>query len=99
MRRTATLFSLIALAATLPAAAHAQPVNNSDDPAGPGGCHITDKDGYDIPIFDGQGVVVDGKTYSCSHGTVTVSAKVKVKGTKYRPTHVSTASSAKASRR
>ena len=30
-----------------------------------GGCHYTDKDGYDIPIDDGQGVIVDGKTVTC----------------------------------
>ena len=54
----ATLLGAMAVFALAPATAHAQPVNG----AGDGGCHYTDKDGYDIPIDDGQSVVVDGKT-------------------------------------
>ena len=66
----ATLVGALAVVALAPATAHAQPVNG----AGDGGCHYTDKDGYDIPIDDGQSVLVDGKTVSCSGGTITVSA-------------------------
>ena len=73
-RTTATLFSLIALAA-VPTVAHAQPVGGGDDSAGPGGCHVTDQDGYDIPVHNGEGVIVQGKTYTCTNGTVTVSVK------------------------
>jgi hypothetical protein len=65
----ATLLGALAFVALAPATAHAQPVNG----AGDGGCHYTDKDGYDIPIDDGQSVLVDGKTVSCSGGTITVS--------------------------
>jgi hypothetical protein len=42
----ATLVSALAVVALAPANAHALPVNNSEG----GGCHYTDKDGYDIPI-------------------------------------------------
>jgi hypothetical protein len=42
-----------------PATAHALPVNNEG-----GGCRYTDKDGYDIPIDEGQDVFVDGKIVS-----------------------------------
>ena len=69
----ATLLGALAFVALAPATAHAQPVNG----AGDGGCHYTDKDGYDIPIDDGQSVLVDGKTVSCSGGTITVSNAVK----------------------
>ena len=69
----ATLLGALAFVALAPATAHAQPVNG----AGDGGCHYTDKDGYDIPIDDGQSVLVDGKTVSCSGGTITVSKAVK----------------------
>lgn len=65
----ATLLGALAFVALAPATAHALPVNGTAD----GGCHYTDKDGYDIPIDDGQSVVVDGKTVSCSGGTITVS--------------------------
>lgn len=67
----ATLLGAMAVFALAPATAHAQPVNG----AGDGGCHYTDKDGYDVPIDDGQSVLVDGKTVSCSGGTITVSLK------------------------
>ena len=69
----ATLLGALAFVALAPATAHAQPVNG----AGDGGCHYTDKDGYDIPIDDGQSVLVDGKTVSCSGGTITVSKATK----------------------
>ena len=59
----------MAVFALAPATAQALPVNNNEG----GGCHYTDKDGYDIPIDDGQSVLVDGKTVSCSGGTITVS--------------------------
>jgi hypothetical protein len=73
-RYAATLLGASAVFALAPATAHAVPVNNG---AGDGGCHYTDKDGYDIPIDDGQSVLVDGKTVSCSGGTITVSNAVK----------------------
>ena len=72
----ATLLGALAFVALAPATAHAQPVNG----AGDGGCHYTDKDGYDIPIDDGQSVIVDGKTVTCSGGTITVSNKSGVGG-------------------
>jgi len=64
----ATLLGALAVFALAPATAHALPTGSS---AGDGGCHYTDKDGYDIPIDDGQSVVVDGKTVTCSGGTIT----------------------------
>lgn len=73
----ATLLGAMAVFALAPATAHALPVNNG---AGDGGCHYTDKDGYDIPIDDGQSVLVDGKTVSCSGGTITVSFAPKPGG-------------------
>ncbi|MDT5151203.1 MAG: hypothetical protein QOI01_2936 [Mycobacterium sp.] len=73
----ATLLGAMAVFALAPATAYAQPVNNG---AGDGGCHYTDKDGYDIPIDDGQSVLVDGKTVSCSGGTITVSLKTSGAG-------------------
>jgi hypothetical protein len=72
----ATLLGAMAVFALAPATAHAQPVNNNDG----GGCHYTDKDGYDIPIDDGQSVLVDGKTVTCSGGTITVSLAPKAGG-------------------
>jgi hypothetical protein len=69
----ATLLGAMAFVAIAPGIAHAQPVNG----AGGGGCHYTDADGYDIPIDDGQSVLVDGKTVSCSGGTITVSKATK----------------------
>jgi hypothetical protein len=65
----ATLFGAMAAFALAPAIADAQPVGGGSG----GGCHYTDKDGYDIPIDDGQSVLVDGKTVTCSGGTITVS--------------------------
>jgi hypothetical protein len=75
----ATLLGALAFVALAPATAHAQPVGETG-----GGCHYTDKDGYDIPIDDGQSVLVDGKTVSCSGGTITVSS-VKGGATGVRP--------------
>ncbi len=72
----AALLGGLAFVALAPATANAQPVGNG---AG-GGCHYTDADGYDIPIDDGQSVIVDGKTVSCSGGTITVSKKSGVGG-------------------
>jgi hypothetical protein len=66
-----TLLGALAFVALAPATANAQPVGSA---GGDGGCHYTDKDGYDIPIDDGQGVIVDGKTVTCNGGTITVSA-------------------------
>ena len=76
VKYAATLLGAMAAFALAPAVAHAQPVGNGSD----GGCHYTDKDGYDIPIDDGQSVLVDGKTVSCSGGTITVSLKTNGAG-------------------
>lgn len=57
-----------------PATAHA--VDNDTGPSG-GGCTYIDKDGYPIPIDDGQDVIVDGKTVSCRGGTITTTAAPK----------------------
>ena len=73
----ATLLGAMAVVALAPVTAHAQPIQNG---AGDGGCHYTDKDGYDIPIDDGQSVLVDGKTVTCSGGTITVSLAPKAGG-------------------
>ena len=64
----ATLFGALAVVALAPAVANAQPVQHNDG----GGCHYTDKDGYDIPIDDGQSVIVDGKTVTCRGGSIVV---------------------------
>jgi hypothetical protein len=72
----ATLLGATAAFALAPATAFAQPVSNGAD----GGCHYTDKDGYDIPIDDGQSVLVDGKTVTCTGGTITVSLKTNGAG-------------------
>jgi hypothetical protein len=69
----ATLLGALAFVALAPATAHAQPVGNGAD----GGCHYTDADGYDIPIDEGQSVLVDGKTVTCTGGTITVSKATK----------------------
>jgi hypothetical protein len=66
----ATLIGALAVVALAPATAHAQPINHNDG----GGCHYTDKDGYDIPIDEGQSVIVDGKTVSCSGGSIVVAS-------------------------
>jgi len=70
----AALLGALAFVALAPATANA----TDNNPGGPsGGCHYTDKDGYDIPIDDGQSVLVDGKTVTCTGGTITVSNTVK----------------------
>ena len=69
----ATLLGALAFVALAPATANALPVSGADG----GGCHYTDKDGYDIPIDEGQSVLVDGKTVTCSGGTITVSNATK----------------------
>jgi hypothetical protein len=76
VKYAATLLGAMAAFSLAPAIAHAQPVGNGAD----GGCHYTDKDGYDIPIDDGQSVLVDGKTVTCSGGTITVSLAPKAGG-------------------
>src|SRR5689334_14476624 len=72
----ATLLGAMAFLALAPAVAHAQPVNG----AGGAGCTYTDADGYDIPIDDGQSVIVDGKTVTCKGGTITVASKTTAGG-------------------
>jgi hypothetical protein len=79
----ATLLGAMAVVALAPATANAMPVDNG---AGNGGCHYTDKDGYDIPIDDGQSVLVDGKTVTCSGGTITVSLKTPAGGAQQQQT-------------
>lgn len=69
----ATLLGALAFVALAPATAHAQPVNG----AGESGCTYIDKDGYPIPLDEGQSVLVDGKTVTCTGGTTTVSNTVK----------------------
>jgi len=69
----ATLLGAFAILALAPATAQAQPV----DGTGGAGCTYTDKDGYPIPLDDGQSVIVDGKTVSCSGGTITTALSPK----------------------
>ncbi len=65
----ATLFGALALVALAPATAYAEP----NGPTGPSsGCHYTDPDGYDIPIDEGQGVIVGGKLVTCTGGKTVV---------------------------
>jgi hypothetical protein len=72
----ATLFGALAIVALAPATAHAD-----DNGSGPsGGCHYTDPDGYDIPIDEGQGVIVGGKTVSCQSGKIVISNATNTKG-------------------
>ena len=70
----ATLLGAFAILALAPATAQALPV----DQTGSGtGCTYTDADGYPIPIDDGQSVIVDGKTVTCSGGTITTTPAPK----------------------
>jgi hypothetical protein len=70
----ATLLGALAFVALAPATAHA----TDNGPSGPsGGCHYTDADGYDIPIDEGQSVIVDGKTVTCSGGSIVVTTAPK----------------------
>ncbi len=70
----ATLLGAFAILAIAPATASA--VDN-DPTTGGGGCTYIDKDGYPIPIDDGQSVIVDGKTVTCSGGTITTTPAPK----------------------
>jgi hypothetical protein len=75
IKYAATLLGAFGLLALAPATAYA--TDNGSGPGGDGGCHYSDKDGYDIPIDDGQSVIVDGKTVTCRGGQTTVSAAPK----------------------
>jgi hypothetical protein len=75
LKYAATLLGAFAILAIAPATAHAV---NDNPTTGGGGCTYTDKDGYPIPLDDGQSVIVDGKTVSCSGGTITTSPKKNV---------------------
>jgi hypothetical protein len=70
LKYATTLVGALAFVALAPAVAHAQPIQNNDG----GGCHYTDKDGYDIPIDEGQSVIVDGKTVTCRGGSIVVAS-------------------------
>lgn len=65
----AALFGALAIVSLAPATAYAEP-NGSSGPSG--GCHYTDPDGYDIPIDEGQGVIVGGKLVTCTGGKTVV---------------------------
>src|ERR1700754_431421 len=78
----ATILGAFAVMVLAPATAHA--VDNNEG-GGSGGCHYTDKDGYDIPIDDGQSVIVDGKTVTCTGGTITVASAPKANAGGVRP--------------
>src|SRR6476620_1167410 len=79
----ATLVGALAVVALAPATAHALPVNNEG-----GGCHYTDKDGYDIPIDEGQDVFVDGKIVSCRGGSIVVTTAPASAGGSTKPTNL-----------
>ena len=64
----ASLLGALAFVALAPATAHA----TDNEPTPGGGCHYTDADGYDIPIDEGQDVVIDRKIVSCRGGTIVV---------------------------
>lgn len=78
---TATLVGALAVVALAPATASALPVSNNDG----GGCHYTDKDGYDIPIDEGQSVIVDGKTVTCRGGSIVVESAQTSSGGTVKP--------------
>jgi hypothetical protein len=84
------LFSVMAALVAVPAAAHAQ--DNNPAPTSGGGCTHTDKDGYDIPIDEGQTVFVDGKLVTCKGGTIiiTTAPQSSRPGTKKPPKRVTT---------
>ncbi|MFG1932206.1 hypothetical protein ACGFK1_16410 [Mycobacterium sp. NPDC048908] len=69
LKYAATVLGAFGILAMAPATAFA--VDNEPTPGG-GGCTYTDKDGYDIPIDDGQDVFVDGKIVSCRGGKITI---------------------------
>jgi hypothetical protein len=77
LKYAATILGAAAVMILAPATAHA---TDNNDGGGSGGCHYTDADGYDIPIDDGQSVIVDGKTVTCKGGTITVASKTNVGG-------------------
>src|SRR6476619_3335075 len=77
----ATLVGALAVVALAPATAHALPVNNNEG----GGCTYTDKDGYDVPIDEGQDVFVDGKIVSCQGGTIVVTTAPASAGGSTKP--------------
>ncbi|ORA35263.1 hypothetical protein [Mycobacterium aquaticum] len=81
----ATLVGALAVVALAPATAHALPVNNNEG----GGCHYTDKDGYDIPIDEGQDVFVDGKIVSCRGGSIVVTTAPASSGGTIKPSNPS----------
>ncbi len=68
--RIASLFAVVAAFAAVPTAAQA--LDNNTTPGNSGGCTYTDKDGYDIPLDEGQTVFVDGKLVTCKGGTVVI---------------------------
>jgi hypothetical protein len=72
IKYAATILGAFGILAMAPATAFA--TDNEPTPGGGGGCHYTDKDGYDIPIDDGQDVIVDGKTVSCRGGKITTTS-------------------------
>src|ERR1700729_254514 len=80
----ATLLGAMAIAALAPATAHADP---NGPTGGSGGCHYTDPDGYDIPIDEGQGVIVGGKLVTCSGGTIVVTT-AEQSGVNLRPQRI-----------
>jgi Spy/CpxP family protein refolding chaperone len=70
LRCAAALLGAVAFFAMAPTTAHAAP--------GPGGgCSHADRDGFDVPVDDGQSVVVDGKTVTCHGGQATESPAPK----------------------
>ncbi|MDX1883579.1 hypothetical protein [Mycolicibacterium sp. 120270] len=70
----ATILGAMALLVLAPATAYA--TDNEPGPGG-GGCTYIDKDGYPIPIDDGQSVIVDGKTVTCKGGTISTASAPK----------------------
>ncbi len=74
MTNTKRIASLLIVLSTLavPSAAFAADDLDDSSPAGEGGCFYTDADGYDIPIFNGEGVIVDGKLVTCKDGELTI---------------------------
>lgn len=85
LKYAATIIGALAFVALAPAVAHAQPVQHNDG----GGCHYTDKDGYDIPIDEGQSVIVDGKTVTCRGGSIVVANAPASSGGTVKPNNPS----------
>lgn len=65
----ATVLGALAVLAIAPATAYA--VDNEPTTGG-SGCSYTDKDGYSVPLDNGQDVFIDGKIVSCRNGKITV---------------------------